>query len=71
MGISDDGFENFFKPLEYRFYMGDKNLIISADCRTGEVETAETESDLNPSGKKYTDPFDELDDDFGDDDLDF
>ncbi len=67
VAVSDDGFENFFAPLSYTFHMGDKNLIINADCRTGEVESSETDAVLKPGGRQPTDPFKELDDEFGDD----
>lgn len=67
VAISDDGFENFFAPVEYSFYMGNENLVMDVDCRTGEVETTTTNKQLKPSGQKHTDPFDELDSEFGDD----
>ena len=70
VAISDNDFNNIFRPLEYNFYMGDKNLILHADCRTGDVKTKETDVELKPSGRKSTNPFDELDDDF-EEDLDF
>jgi len=61
VSIPEDGFEDFFKPLEYEFYMGESNLIIVADCRTGEVETREYSGELKAGGKRPVDPFDELD----------
>ncbi|HDR05425.1 MAG TPA: VWA domain-containing protein, partial [Candidatus Marinimicrobia bacterium] len=60
VALPDEGFQDFFKPVEYSFTMPKMNTIIDVDCRTGEVETTTTEKELKSSGMAPRNPFDEL-----------